>query len=115
MRTLNKPMRTTAFTAFLLLASAALAQPAPDWRAVLVDLYSIDTAFDACKAITPSASDLLRLEAAIAHVEEKSGLGEDELDALYDSVENEAGQLTEFCQRMADAVARVRNIPPDYR
>jgi hypothetical protein len=72
MRTLNKPMRTTAFTAFLLLASAALAQSAPDWRAVLVDLYSIDTAFDACKAVTPSASDLLRLEAAIAHVEEKS-------------------------------------------
>lgn len=108
-------MRLWIFVATFLSAAAALAQPAPDWRAALVDLYRIDLAFDVCKEVTPSAADMLRLEQAISFVEDKTSLGEDELDDIYGDVEGEAVQLADFCKRMADSVARVQNIPPDYR
>jgi hypothetical protein len=107
-------MRLWAFAATFA-SAAALGQPAPDWRAALVDLYRIDIAFDACNEVKPSAADLLRLEGAISFLEEKSALEEDELDDVYGDVEAEAAQLPEFCKRMADAVARVKNIPPEYR
>ncbi|MFN3891798.1 MAG: hypothetical protein ACK4MV_15485 [Beijerinckiaceae bacterium] len=108
-------MRFPVLAAMLFCASAALAQQAPDWRATLEEHYRIDIAFDACKDVTPSAADMLRLEAAIAYVEEKSGLAEDELDEMYGDAERDAVKLDEFCKRMADAVARVQNIPKDYR
>ena len=108
-------MRNLVFAAALLHAAAASAQPAPEWRNVLVDLYRIDVAFDACKAVTPAASDMLRLESAISYVEEKSSIEEDELDELYGDVEREAEPLADFCARMSDAVARVRALPNEYR
>lgn len=108
-------MRTTVISAALLLATAVFAQPAPDWRSTLGDLYRLDVAFDVCKDMKPSTSDMLRLESAIAYVEKRVGLEEDELDELFDDVEREAAQPAAFCESMADAVARVRKIPQDYR
>lgn len=108
-------MRLTLIAAVFLSASAAFAQPAPDWRAVLNDLYRIDVAFDACKDVTPTASEFLRLEAAISYVEEASGLEEDALDELYGEIEREAAALDEFCKRMGDAVDRLRAVPESYR
>ena len=115
MRTSSDILRKTILAAALILGNAALAQTTPDWRAALTDLYRIDKAFDACKNLAPSASDILRLEEAIAHVEGESGLEEDELDDLYDEVERAAEPVAQFCERMADALARVQKIPPEYR
>lgn len=108
-------MRLKILAVLLLCAPAAFARTEADWRATLHDLYRYDMAFDACKEVTPSAADMLKLETAIAHVEEKSGLEEDELDELYGDVEREASKVAEFCAQWADAVARVRALPPDYR
>ena len=94
---------------------AAHAQAAPDWRAVLMDLYRIDMAFDACKNVTPAGADMIRLETVIAYVEEKSGYEEDELDELYGDVEREAAAPDEFCARMSDAVTRLQAVPQEYR
>ncbi len=99
----------------MLCAPSAFAQTEAYWRTALHDLYRYDMAFDACKEVTPSAAEMLSLEAAIAYVEEKTGLEEDELDELYSVVEREAAKVTEFCKQWADAVARVQALPPDYR
>lgn len=105
--------------ALLIFAQASVhvsfAQTTPDWRTALHDLYRYDVAFDACKDVTPSAADMLRLEAAISYVEEKTALAEDELDELYGTVERDAEKVSEFCKQMADAVARVRALPESYR
>lgn len=113
-------MRLKFIAALLVFAQASFlqasfAQTAPDWRTALHDLYLYEVAFDACKDVTPSAADMLRLEAAIAYVEEKTGLEEDELDELFGTVERDAEKVDEFCKQMADAVARVRALPESYR
>ncbi len=108
-------MRLKILAVLMLCASGASAQTQAHWRTTLHDLYRYDIAFDACKDVTPSAAEMLRLEAAIAHVEVKTGLEEDELDELYGVVEREAANVTEFCKQWADAVARVQALPPDYR
>jgi hypothetical protein len=108
-------MRNLVFAAVMFHAAAASAQPAPDWRAILADLYRIDVAFDVCATITPAASDMLRLEGAIAYVEEKSSLEEDELDELYGEMERESAPLADFCARMSDSIARVQALPNEYR
>lgn len=108
-------MRLKLLAVLLLCAPGAFAQTESYWRTALHDLYRYDVAFDACKEVTPSAAEMLRLEAAIAHVEEKTGLQEDELDELYGVVEGEAANMAEFCKQWADAVARVQALPPDYR
>ena len=99
----------------MFLGQASFAQMTPDWRTALHDLYRYEVAFDACKDVTPSASDMLRLEAAVAYVEEKTGLEEDELDELFATVERDAENVSEFCKQFADAVARVRALPESYR
>ena len=108
-------MRLKILAVLMLCAPGAFAQTEAYWRTALHDLYRYDIAFDACKDVTPSAAEMLRLEAAIAHVEEKSALEEDELDELYGVVEHEAANVPEFCKQWADAVARVQALPPDYR
>jgi ribosomal protein S13 len=82
---------------------------------MLDELYRIDMAFDACKGVTPTAGDMLRLETTIAFVEEKTGFEEDELDELYGLIEREAIAGGDFCMRMTDAVERLRAIPQDHR
>jgi hypothetical protein len=109
-----KPVAAIIFLSCVFMTQASLAQT-PDWRAVLQDLYRYDMAFDACKDVTPSAADFLRLEAAITYVEEKSTLAEDELDELYDTIERAAANTDVFCKESADAVARVRALPESYR
>ena len=108
-------MRMKLLAVLLLCSPGAFAQTEAYWRTALHDLYRYDIAFDACKNVTLSAAEMLRLEAAIAHVEEKTGLEEDELDELYGVVEREAADVPQFCQQWADAVARVQALPPDYR
>ena len=106
-------MRLMIFAAIAFHAATAWAQPAPDWRALLDELYRIDMAFDACKDVTPTASDMLRLEAAIAFVEEKTDLEDDDLDEIYGGIEREALEDSGFCERMADAVARLHAVPQE--
>lgn len=108
-------MRLKILAVLMLCAPSALAQTEAQWRSTLHDLYRYDMAFDGCKEVTPAAADMLRLEAAIAHVEEKTGLEEDELDELYGVVEREASNVAEFCKQWADAVARVQALSPDHR
>lgn len=107
-------MRFVTLAIVLPLASPAVAQP-QDWRATLHGLYRIESAFEACKSLTPSAADRLRLEAAVDYVEGKTGLDEDELDELYEAVEREAKDAARFCKNMQDAVEQVQKIPPGYR
>ena len=73
-------MRLKVLAILMLCAPSAFAQTEAYWRTALHDLYRYDMAFDACKEVTPSAAEMLSLEAAIAYVEEKTGLEEDELD-----------------------------------
>jgi hypothetical protein len=108
-------LRFVTLALALPLTSPAFAQAPQDWRAALHDLYRIEAAFDACKSLAPSAGDRLRLESAVAYVEDKTGLDEDELDELYEAVEREAEDATAFCKTMEDAVARVQKIPPGFR
>jgi hypothetical protein len=110
-------MRLIIFAAVLFHAANAWAQPEPkpDWRAMLDELYRIDMAFDVCKGVTPTAGDMLRLETAIAFVEEKTEFEEDELDEIYGDIEREALAGADFCGRMTDAVERLRAVPQDYR
>jgi hypothetical protein len=106
-------MRLIVFAAILLHSATAWAQPAPDWRALLDEVYRIDMAFDACKDVTPTAGDMLRLEALINFVEERTDLEDDDLDEIYGGIEREALENAEFCERMANAVERLRAIPQD--
>lgn len=108
-------MRMMIFAAAIVHASLASAQPAPDWRATLVELYAAEIAFDFCKTLTPSGHDLLRLEAAIVHVEVRTELPDKDLDAIFQSVEFDSVSEPGFCRRMADASARVQAIPEDYQ
>ncbi len=107
-------MRMLFAAALLTLALPAQAQT-PDWRSALLDLYRIDMAIDACPQAKPSAADLQRLEAAIDYVEEKTGLGEDDLDEAYGEIESEAAELPAFCKRMAEIRERIQKIPQGYR
>ena len=82
---------------------------------MLVELYAAEIAFDFCKTLTPSGHDLLKLEAAIVHVEVRTELPDNELDAILKSVEFDSVTEPGFCRRMADASALVQAIPEDYR
>ncbi|MBX9760902.1 MAG: hypothetical protein K2Y29_19145 [Beijerinckiaceae bacterium] len=106
-------MRLLVFAAVILHALNASAQTEPDWRALLDDLYRIDMAFDACKDVTPSAADMLRLEGAITYVEEKTGLEDDDLDEIYGTIERESLANESFCDEMSDAVERMRAAPQE--
>lgn len=108
-------MRMMIFAAAIAHASLAGAQPATDWRATLAELYAAEIAFDFCKTLTPTGHDLLRLEAAIVHVEVRTELPDKELDAIFRSVEFDAISEPGFCRRMADASARIQALPEDYQ
>lgn len=108
-------MRLLVFAAIILHAVSASAQSEPDWRALLDELYRIDMAFDACKDVTPTASDMLRLEGAITFVEERTGLDEEDLDVIYGAIERKALGDAGFCDQMSDAVARLRAVQQEPR
>lgn len=108
-------MRLLVFAAIVLHAVSASAQSEPDWRALLDELYRIDMAFDACKDVTPTADDMLRLEGAIAFVEEKTDLDEEDLDEIYGAIERNALADAAFCDQMSNAVERMRAVPQEPR
>jgi YbbR domain-containing protein len=75
-------------------------------------LYRLEQAFVTCEQVRMTGHDLKRLDDAIAEFEAISGLSENDLESIYEQVENAAAEKTEaFCADIPDFSADLRPEP----
>ena len=96
---------------FVLCGASASAQT-PDARAQLTELYTLAVAVDQCDiALTDDQEE--RFGTALETAEERSGLSEAELEALFGQIETAAQRdKTAFCAAQRDRAAQAINALP---
>ena len=85
-------------------------------RELIEHLYKLEQAFAVCDDVRVTGSDLMRLEDAIADVEQSAGIAASDLEAIYDQVETlAAGNPASFCSEIGDASAGIKTIAVEQR
>ena len=110
-----------AWAASFFLATGHLAlaneSPAPSLRDpeqardMIERLYKIEQAFFVCDGLRMTGADLIKLDDAIAEIEESTVIPAGELQAMYEQVERAAQDASDvFCDEMSGAAGEIRAI-----